>query len=314
MLRGNIIHKLMELKLDKHFGKLESQEERNRSIMEFREIEEYVLQDETLEEHAEEAVEQVIGIYNEHACRCTNSVSITTEGYVYWGYDRKGKADVYLVMDGLIHVIDLKTGKNFNVIEPTDEEFRGYAAGVLRLVDDSMNIEKIRISVINGRKEKTATFKADDIRHWDNEQVKLEEFNISADSRGSVSEEINNMTQRLNYLIENHPEEITPEFIEAINEMSKLNNKTKNQAIEEIKNGREIEGYTLERRMRQAWKEELLAERFEEKGMISKETLLAYKPRRNDVEALMSEEDLQWAEEQDIFRRIHTNGYNLKRI
>lgn len=312
MLRGNIIHKLMELKLDKYFGKLESQEERNKSIMEYREIEEYVLQDETLEEHAEQAVEQVIEIYKEHSYRNSN-ISVITEGYVYWGDGERGRTDVYFIMEDLIHVIDLKTGENFNVIEPTDEEFRGYAAGVLRLVQDNTKIRGIRVSVINGRSEKVATFKADDIKYWDDQQIKLSEYNTSLDSRGGLTEEINNMTQRILDFIENHPEEITKEFLDAVDEMSKLNNLAKNQAIEEIKNGRKIEGRYIERKTKQAWKMDLLAEYFEENGMISKRTLLAYKPIRNSVEALMDEEGLQWAEEQDIFGRVYTNGYNLKK-
>lgn len=313
MQRGNIIHKLMELKLDKHFGKLRTQENRKQSIMEFREIEKYVLQDETLEEHAEEAVEQVISIYEEHAKNYQN-ISITTEGYLHWGDGKKGRADVYLIMDSLVHVIDLKTGENFNVIEPTDTEFRGYAAGTLRLVNDSMNIEEIRISVINGRKEKVATFKADDIRYWDDQQVELSEFNRSIDSQGGITEEINNMTQKALNIIENHPEEISPEFIDAVNEFSKLNSKTKNQAIEEIKNGREIEGHYIESKTTQNWKVDKLADRLEEKGLINKDIVVkAYKPQKPAIEAMFNEEDFKWAEEEGIFERIETNGYNLKK-
>lgn len=109
--------------------------------------------------------------------RITEDVQILLEErldfskYVPEGF---GTGDVVLIADGVIHIIDLKYGKGVYVSAENNTQMKLYALGALTRYDILYNVQKIKTTIYQSRKDNISSFEIDveNLKKWGEEEVK----------------------------------------------------------------------------------------------------------------------------------------------
>lgn len=309
--RGTIIHKLMEFNLKEEIGVYRnSSEEANEANTEYYRIKDKIT-DEMIEV-ADLATKQVLKIYEWYK-KQNQSTYMVSEGYVHWVGGGKGIPDVYIVSGKYVHVIELKTGSNYNIHNPWDEIYIGYSSGIMRQTEQK--IGEVRVTVISGFDYKTGDepYTGEDIEYWTREQQRrLDLKALKEKEENSLELAIERMTQDVMRMIEENPEAINSRILDAMDNISKLTGKVFNKAKEQvIDEGVEYEGYGLTRKKKSTVDEDKLIDYLVEKEGWDRKLFKAFKPHKGNIEANFDAETVDWVINNEIFRSEEAPGYNF---
>lgn len=302
--RGTIIHKLMELKINKAVGSLT-----NELMSSYYEIKNLVTDE--MNEEAQNATDRVLKIYEFYRERYPLAI-ICTESHTYWKTGH-GIIDVYIETHDTIHIIDLKTGGAYQVYNPTDSKFIGYSAGILDRTKQE-NIEKIRITVIDTRdNKKSQEYDVDSVRHWDEEQHRIEKERKVLNTKGALAKKIRKYANEIDNVA---PEDITGELLDACEELVKARNGLKRKAKKEVEEkGKEIEGWGLVETNTQKVKDKQLLDYLKSRNYPLNEAVLkAFKPQKGAINDNLTAEEIAYVDENEIFYSQPSGRYAFRKI
>jgi hypothetical protein len=145
-------------------------------------------------EYYDHEMEQVIGEYANHVWEVAAALPgahVETETRVDFGDivpGGFGTADVVIVAEPVLHVIDLKYGRHVAVSAEDNPQLMLYAYGTLRLYEPVYNIKEVRMSIEQPRRGESSTYilPADDLRRWGTEHV-APIAQLAAEGRGEYN-------------------------------------------------------------------------------------------------------------------------------
>ena len=180
---GTFAHAFAELKLRKMFLKMRPSAYKKR-LNELIEDPHYSV---GLEEYISDYVDLVAERYSEATKRCKDPVIFLEQSVDYSDYapGGKGTADVLIISDGLMDVIDLKFGTGVPVEAQGNPQIRLYGLGALAAMDCLYDIQQVRTTIAQIRLSHVTSeeMTADDLRKWGEGYVKPRAA-LAAESKG----------------------------------------------------------------------------------------------------------------------------------
>lgn len=136
----------------------------------------------------EEYVSYGIGIIGEAKRTCRNPL-IEVEFRVSLSHRVRecfGTADLVVVGDEVVHIIDLKLGKGVMVDAERNTQLMIYGLGVLDMVDMLYDIQTVKLTIVQPRLEHFSTWElsADELRTWGEEEF-MPKANMALNGEGS---------------------------------------------------------------------------------------------------------------------------------
>lgn len=162
-LEGTKAHELAELKLQRETGKI-SEKEYFKQHRRFRENSDFYNAE--MEEETDKYVAQVMQAYNAHEnAEIFLEQKVDFSGWVPGGF---GTADVAIVSDDTLEVIDLKYGKGIPVSAYQNTQAMLYALGTYAELDMVYDFEWVKMTIIQPRLNNNTTFEVhvDELLYW----------------------------------------------------------------------------------------------------------------------------------------------------
>ena len=124
----------------------------------------------------DEYVAFVTGLIEEARRECLNPIfsveqKVDLSGYIDGCF---GTADMVIITDDTVHVIDLKLGRGIEVSAVDNDQLKAYGLGVLTMADMLYDIETVRLTIFQPRLYNQSTWEItpEDLRKWGEEILK----------------------------------------------------------------------------------------------------------------------------------------------
>lgn len=135
------------------------------------------LEDASMREHIDQYVEFVAAAYERASTEAGEKAVIAIEQEVdfgEWVPQGFGTCDCVIITDGLLHVIDLKYGAGVQVEAEENPQLKLYALGAFYLLGMLFEIETVRLSIFQPRREHISTWELPlvDLLGWANETLR----------------------------------------------------------------------------------------------------------------------------------------------
>ena len=139
-----------------------------------------------MEENSDAYVEFV----QEQIAACKEPIVLIEQKVDFSKYvpDGFGTADCLIISDGVVHIVDYKNGAGVLVEIQDNPQLKCYALGALSMFDMLYDIEEVKMSIFQPRRENvgTWTMAADEIRAW-GENVLKQKALLAIDGKGECN-------------------------------------------------------------------------------------------------------------------------------
>lgn len=168
---GTLAHRMAEVLLRQHFEKADA----GSAEAELAEIRADPLYKRAMDDHIETFVDYVLEIYDE-AKKTTPDAQVYIEAKISfeaWVPEGFGTADVVIVADGMMHVIDLKYGKGVEVQAEGNPQIRLYGLGAYDMLKYFYGIAHAKLHIFQPRLggASTETIPMTDLLYWADTEV-----------------------------------------------------------------------------------------------------------------------------------------------